>query len=186
MNSNEKYFRLPDPDKYFVIQENLNEEEKEAMTIAIAGFGCVPDIPPVIEAQWLISVLGASIRYNDATPDYENYTEDELQQQINLLLKLTAHYSCARMVMKPEKQWVGEPAIVMPPAFQGSFWNLYNYLSVKLDRAFEFVWDEMSENREDETFYQAFADFVHKKDEQMQTITQYEIDYYEDSIGGGH
>ena len=130
--------------------------------------------------------MGASIRYNDATPDYENYTEEQMEQQKNLLLKLTGHWSCALQDMDTTKQYFSEEPIVFKPAFFGSFWNLYNYLSVKLARAYEFVWDEMSENREDETFYQAFADFVDKEDEQMQTITQYEIDYYEDSIGGGH
>ena len=185
MNRNKEYFRLPDPDKCIVIQENLNEQEKQTMELAIAGFGNVPDIPPVIEAGWLISVLGASIRYNDATPDYENYTEEEMEQQKNLLLKLAGHYSCAIQGMETTNQYFSEKPIVFKPRFFGSFWNLYNYLSVKLDRAFEFVWNEMSENREDETFYQAFADFVHKKDEQCE-ISKYESDYYEDSISGGH
>ena len=184
MTDIKQYFRLPAPDKAIIIKENLNDEEWQAIENAIAGFGCVPDVPPVIEAEWLISVLGASIRYNDATPDYGNWTEEEMEQQKNLLLKLAGHYSCAIQGMETTKQHFSEQPIVAKPAFYGSFWNLYNHLSVKLDRAFEYIWDLFDGNTDCEEYIK-FADYVHDKNEQCE-ISQYESDYYENSIGGGH
>ena len=94
------------------MKENLNNEEWQAIENAVAGFGCVPDIPDIVEADWIISVLGASIRYNDATPDYGNWTEEEMQQQKNLLFKVSAHLSCAYLGCNTEKQYVSEKPIV--------------------------------------------------------------------------
>lgn len=184
MTDIKQYFRLPAPDKAIIIKENLNDEEWQAIENAIAGFGCVPDVPDVIEAEWLISVLGASIRYNDATPEYGNWTEKEMEQQKNLLLKLTGHYSCAMQDMDTKKQHFSEEPIVAAPSFFGSYWNLFNHVSVKLDRAFDYIW-KFTDGDTDSEEYIKFADYVNDENEQCE-ITKYEADYYETMINGGH
>jgi len=112
MKQQDRYWKETGKGVAIVDYQALSNAEKQALEDAITGFGCVPDTPPVIRVGWAIRTLAASIRYNDATPDYENWTKDEMEQQKNLLLKLSAHWSCQELGCDTTKQYISEEPIV--------------------------------------------------------------------------